>query len=86
MSLALASGAPGFFAPRFPLAAFALMGDPASYLAMELVGSLVIEGESFSSWLAEERWPLKAGQVVKLFPSMRRTGLDGQGHAQAIHG
>ena len=37
-----------------------------------------------SQW--EERWPLKTGQPVKLFPSMRRTGLDGQGHAQAIHG
>jgi hypothetical protein len=33
-----------------------------------------------------ERWPLKSGQAVKLFPSMRRTGLYGQGHAQAIHG
>jgi hypothetical protein len=33
-----------------------------------------------------QRWSLKSGQPVKLFPSMRRTGLDGQGHAQAIHG
>lgn len=33
-----------------------------------------------------ERWPLKSGQPVKLFPSMRRMGFDGQGHAQAIHG
>jgi transposase-like protein len=33
-----------------------------------------------------QRWPPKSGQRVKLFPSMRRTGLDGQGHAQAIHG
>jgi len=35
---------------------------------------------------ARQSWPLKSGQSVKLFPSMRRTGLDGQGYAQAVHG
>ncbi len=38
-------------------------------------------------WQAEgESWSLKSGQSVKLFPSMRRTGLDGQGYAQAVRG
>lgn len=33
-----------------------------------------------------ENWPLKSEQSVKMFPSMRRTGLDRPGYAQAVSG
>lgn len=41
---------------------------------------------SVQATILKQRWSPKSVQVVKLFPSKRRTGLYGQGHTQALCG
>ncbi len=62
--------------------AFPVLVAAPRYLAGTISLGMLMQ----SAQARRERWSLKSGQPVKLFPSMRRTGLDGQGHAQAIHG
>ncbi|WP_093149262.1 sigma 54-interacting transcriptional regulator [Thalassobaculum litoreum] len=61
-----------------------LHGGPFQVVNCGAIPSELIESEFFGH--RKERWSLKSGQVVKLFPSMIRTGFDEQDHTQALRG